>query len=135
VTEVVGNSFEHGTRSVHDEIIVRVYVDEVIPVEVDDRGPGFDAGHPARAGERRCVGMGSLPAHQPVLRVGRRDERRDDHRLVRARSAHRALGTRTNARIAVGVSSAAVERREGPLRRAFVSSPSPRVRSPSRSSS
>jgi serine/threonine-protein kinase RsbW len=58
VTEVVGNSFEHGTRSVHDEIIVRVYVDEVIRVEVGDRGPGFGAGHPARPESAGASGWG-----------------------------------------------------------------------------
>jgi anti-sigma regulatory factor (Ser/Thr protein kinase) len=58
VTEVVSNSVEHGTGSVGDEIVVRVYVDEVIRVEVDDLGPGFDAGEPAEPENDAASGWG-----------------------------------------------------------------------------
>jgi anti-sigma regulatory factor (Ser/Thr protein kinase) len=58
VTEVVSNSVEHGTGSVGDEIIVRVYVDEVIRVEVDDLGPGFDAGEPTEPENDAASGWG-----------------------------------------------------------------------------
>jgi len=43
VTEVVANSVKHGTRGLGDEIVVRLYVNERVRVEVDDRGPGFEA--------------------------------------------------------------------------------------------
>jgi anti-sigma regulatory factor (Ser/Thr protein kinase) len=58
VTEVVGNSVEHGTRSVGDEIIIRLYVGDLIRVEVDDRGPGFDVPDPTEPDSAAASGWG-----------------------------------------------------------------------------
>ena len=58
VTEVVANSVEHATTSLGDEIVVRVYVDDRVRVEVDDRGPGFDAVGPVEPDTVAASGWG-----------------------------------------------------------------------------
>lgn len=58
VTEVVANAVKHATTSVGDEIVIRVYVDDRVRVEVDDRGPGFDAADPVEPDSAAASGWG-----------------------------------------------------------------------------
>jgi anti-sigma regulatory factor (Ser/Thr protein kinase) len=58
VTEVVSNSVKHATTGPGDEIVVRVYVDDRVRVEVDDRGPGFDAADPVEPDSAAASGWG-----------------------------------------------------------------------------
>ena len=58
VTEVVSNAVRHASTGPGDEIVVRLFANDRIRVEVVDRGPGFAAGHRPEPGGDRSSGWG-----------------------------------------------------------------------------
>jgi anti-sigma regulatory factor (Ser/Thr protein kinase) len=58
VTEVVSNAVRHASNDPGDEIVVRLFADTGIRVEVLDPGPGFERFEPLQPGEESSSGWG-----------------------------------------------------------------------------